>query len=69
MSLQVDHYTQVKHLQMLTDASKEGRGAHLDKSTARGTWSPPESKLHISYLELKAACLTLKELKASAYTR
>ena len=69
MSLQVDHYTQVKHLQMLTDASKEGWGTHLNEHTAKGTWSPPESKLHISYLELKAACLALKELKASAYTR
>ena len=54
---------------MLTDASKEEWGAHLNERTARGTWSPPESKLHISYLELKAACLALKELNASAYTR
>ena len=45
----------IKHaLQMFTDASKEGWGAHLNELTARGSWSVPESKLHINYLELKA---------------
>ena len=33
---------------------KEGWGVHLDEHTARGTWSLPESKLLIDYLELKA---------------
>ena len=33
-------------LQIFTDASKEGWGAHLNEHTARGTWSLPESKLH-----------------------
>ena len=32
-------------------------GAHLNEFTARGTWSLPESKLHINYLELKAVFL------------
>ena len=33
-----------KHaLQIFTDASKEGWGAHLNECTARGTWSLPES--------------------------
>ena len=37
----------IKHaLQIFTDASKEGWGTHLDKHTARGTWSLPERKLH-----------------------
>ena len=45
------------------DASKEGWGAHLNKFTARGTWSLPESKLHINHLELKAVFLALKEFK------
>ena len=41
----------LKHaLQIFTDASKEGWGAHLNKRTALGTWSLPESKLHINYL-------------------
>ena len=54
----------LKHaLQIFTDASKEGWGAHLDEHTARGTWSLPESKLHINQLELKAVFLALKEFR------
>ena len=54
----------IKHaLQIFTDASKEGWGAHLNKFTDRGTWSLPESKLHINYLELKAVFLALKEFQ------
>ena len=41
----------LKHaLQIFTDTSKEGWGAHLNERTARGTWSVPESKLHINHL-------------------
>ena len=54
----------LKHaLQIFTDASKEGWGTHLDEHTARGTWSLPQSKLHINYLELKAVFLALKEFR------
>ena len=54
----------IKHaLQIFTDASKEGWGAHLNERIARGTWSLPESKLHINYLELKAVFLALKEFQ------
>ena len=54
----------VKHaLQIFTDASKEGWGAHLNEHTARGSWSIPESKLHINYLEPKAVFLALKEFQ------
>ena len=54
----------IKHaLQIFTDASKEGWGAHLNKHTARRTWSLPESKLHINYLELKAVLLALNEFQ------
>ena len=54
----------MKHaLQIFTDASKEGWGAHLNESTARGSWSLPESKLHINYLELRAVILALREFK------
>ena len=64
MSLQTNHYTQIKlDLQIFTDASKAGWGAHLNERTARGTWSLPESKLHINYLELKAVFLALKEFQ------
>ena len=40
-------------VQIFTDASKEGWCAHFREHTAKGTWSLPESKLHINYLELK----------------
>ena len=54
----------LKHaLQIFTDASNEGWGAHLDDHTARGTWSLPESKLHKNHLELKAVFLALKEFR------
>ena len=38
-------------------------GAHLNKRTARGTWSLPESNLYINHLELKAVFLALKEFQ------
>ena len=60
----------LKHaLQIFTDASKEGWGAHLDEHTARGTWSLPESKLHINHLELKAVFLALKEFRTLVFNK
>ena len=60
----------LKHaLQIFTDTSKEGWGAHLDEHTARGTWSLPESKLHINHLELKAVFLALKEFRTLCYNK
>ena len=54
----------IKHaLQIFRDTSKEGWGAHLNEHTSRGTWSLPESKLHIHYQELKAVLLALKEFQ------
>ena len=54
----------IKHaLQIFTDASKEGWGAHLDEHIARGVRSLLESKLHINFLELKAVFLALKEFQ------
>ena len=55
----------LKHaLQIFTDASKEGWGAHLNEHTERGTWSLPESKfLHINHLELNAVFLAVKEFQ------
>ena len=50
-------------LQLFTDASKEGWGVHLGEHTARGTWSLPERKLYINYLELKVVFLALKEFQ------
>ena len=54
----------IKHaLQIFTDASKEGWGVHLNEHMARGTWSLPESKLHINHLEHKTMYLALKEFQ------
>ena len=50
-------------LQIFTDASGEGWGAHLNDLTARGRWSVPESRSHINLLELKAVLLALQEFK------
>ena len=44
------------HSAMLLDlyrCSKRRLGAHLGELPKRGTWSLPECKLHINYLELK----------------
>ena len=62
--LQGQPFHPLKHaLQIFTDASKEGWGAHSNERTARGSWSVPESKLHINSLELKAVFLALKEFQ------
>ena len=53
----------LKHI--FTDVSKEGWGTHLNKRTARGTWSLPESKLHINHLELKVALKESKDLSSN----
>ena len=50
-------------IQIFTDCSKEGWGAHLGDFTASGTWSVPESHLHINLLELKAVLLGLKRFQ------
>ena len=50
-------------LQIFTDASKEGWGAHLGDFTASGTWLVRESQLHINFLELKAVLLELKRFQ------
>ena len=50
-------------LQIFTDASNVGWGAHSGDSTARGIWSEPESRLHINFIELKAIFLALKSFE------
>ena len=43
--------------------SRLGWGADLNEFIARGTWSLPQNKLHINYLELKAVFLGLKDFQ------
>ena len=50
-------------VQLFTDASNEGWGAHLGDFTARGVWSPFESRLYINFLEMKAVLLALRQLE------
>ena len=46
-------------IQLFTDASNEGWGAHLDQNSTKGLWSDREKRLHINVLELKAVSLAL----------
>ena len=50
-------------IQLFTDASNEGWGAHLDQSSIKGLWSDREKRLHINVLELKAVSLALRSFK------
>ena len=50
-------------VQLFTDALNEGWGAHLGDFTARGVWSPFESRLHRNFLEMKAVLLALRQLE------
>ena len=45
-------------LQIFTDASKEGWGAHLNEFIAIGTWSLPESALPTTRRDM--TCTVLK---------
>ena len=50
-------------IQLFTDASNEGWGAHLDQNSTKGLWSDREKRLHINILELKAVSLALRDFK------
>ena len=50
-------------IQLFTDASYEGWGAHLEQTSAKGLWSDREKRLHINVLELKAVSLALQSFK------
>ena len=44
-------------IQLFTDTSNEGWGAHLEQASTKGLWSDREKRLHINVLELKAVSL------------
>ena len=50
-------------IQLFTDPSNEGWGAHLDQNSTKGLWSDWEKRLHINILELKAVSLALRSFK------
>ena len=56
-------------IQLFTDTSNEGWGAHLDKSSTKGLWSDQEKRLHINVLELKAVSLALRSFKDQCHNQ
>ena len=50
-------------IQLFTDTSNEGWGAHLNQSSTQGLWSDGEKRLHINVVELKAVSLALRSFK------
>ena len=50
-------------IQLFTNASNEGWGAHLEQTSTKGLWSDQEKRLHINVLELKAVSLALQRFK------
>ena len=55
----VDLHPKDHSIQLFTDTSNEGWGAHLEQSSTKGLWSDQEKRLHINVLELKAVSLAL----------
>ena len=47
-------------IQLVTDASKKGWGAHCGEVTTQGLWDEQEKRLHINVLEMKAVLFALK---------
>ena len=56
-------------VELFTDASAVGWGAHLDRLTTSGLWSANQALHHINWLELKAVCLALPVLVAQTSYR
>ena len=50
-------------IQLFTDVSNEGWGAHLEQASTKGLLSDKEKRLHINVLELKAVSLALQRFK------
>ena len=62
-------FLQDHSIQLFTDASNEGWGAHLNQSSTKGLWSGREKRLHINVLELKAVSLALRSFKDQCQNR
>ena len=57
-----DLYPKDHSIQLFTDSSNEGWGAHLEQTFTKGLWSD-RGKKHINVLELKAVSLALQRFK------
>ena len=58
-----DLYPKDHSIQLFTDASNEGLGAHLEQTSTQGLWSDMAKRLHINVLELKAVSVALQRFK------
>ena len=58
-----DLHPKYHNIQLFTDTSNEGRGAHLQQASTKGLWSDREKRLHINVLELKAVSLALQSFR------
>ena len=59
----VDLHPKDHNIQIFTDASNKGWGAHSEQVSTKCLWSDREKRLHINVLELKVLSLTLKRFK------
>ena len=59
----VDIHPKDHSIQLFTDTSNEGWGAHLEQTSTKGLWSDKEKRLHINVLELKVVSLVLQSFK------
>ena len=50
-------------IQLFTETSNEGWGAHLEQTFSKGLWSDNKKRLHINVLELKVVSLALRIFK------
>ena len=50
-------------IQVFTEASNVGWGAHLERASTKGLWSDRGKSLHINVLKLKAVSLALQRFK------
>ena len=55
--------TSAPDIQLFTDASTVGWGAHIAHHEASGVWSPDHQSLHINFLELKTVLLALQHFR------
>ena len=59
----VDLHPKDRSVQLITDTSNEGWGAHLEQTSTRGLWSDRGKMLHINVLDLKVVSLALLSFK------
>ena len=52
-------------IELFTDSSTEGWGAHIESKTGSGLWSQEEKFLHINVLEMRAAHLAIRYFSQS----